>query len=95
MVDLHDGGVFGAESLLRWRHPELGAVAPPDAIEAAEQQERGARPGLDILEAALQALQRLPPAKRSRVGVNLSVGQLQSAAAEQLAERITRSGLGS
>ena len=32
-----DGGVIGAEALLRWRHPKLGLVAPGDFIDMAEQ----------------------------------------------------------
>jgi len=34
---LVDGAMIGAEALLRWRHPELGFVAPSVFIDVAEQ----------------------------------------------------------
>ncbi len=35
-VDAHDGRVVGAEALLRWQHPTLGAISPAEFIPAAE-----------------------------------------------------------
>ena len=34
-VELATGAVTGFEALLRWTHPELGPVAPPDIVRAA------------------------------------------------------------
>ncbi|MCZ7010117.1 EAL domain-containing protein, partial [Salmonella enterica] len=34
---LSDGALVGAETLLRWLHPELGLVAPAAFIDVAEQ----------------------------------------------------------
>ncbi|WLR94559.1 putative bifunctional diguanylate cyclase/phosphodiesterase [Shinella zoogloeoides] len=34
-VELATGRVTGFEALLRWAHPELGAVSPPDIVRAA------------------------------------------------------------
>jgi diguanylate cyclase (GGDEF)-like protein/PAS domain S-box-containing protein len=36
IVDLHGGEVRKAEALLRWQHPELGAVSPAEFVPIAE-----------------------------------------------------------
>ncbi len=35
-VAMRNGGIIGAEALLRWRHPELGMVSPAEFIPIAE-----------------------------------------------------------
>ncbi|MBZ0093460.1 MAG: EAL domain-containing protein, partial [Sulfuricellaceae bacterium] len=35
-LSMKDGRIVGAEALLRWRHPELGAVSPMEFIPVAE-----------------------------------------------------------
>lgn len=35
-LSLEDGRIIGAEALLRWQHPELGAVTPAEFIPVAE-----------------------------------------------------------
>ncbi|HVW17938.1 MAG TPA: bifunctional diguanylate cyclase/phosphodiesterase [Solirubrobacteraceae bacterium] len=36
IVSLRDGGVLGAECLLRWQHPDAGLLAPADFLPVAE-----------------------------------------------------------
>jgi diguanylate cyclase (GGDEF)-like protein len=37
IVDLRTGAVAGAEALVRWRHPELGAIGPDQFVDLAEE----------------------------------------------------------
>ncbi len=37
VVDLADGRIVGAEALLRWQHPVLGAIGPAEFVPLAEQ----------------------------------------------------------
>lgn len=34
---MRDGALHGVEALLRWRHPRLGAIAPPLVVQLAEE----------------------------------------------------------
>ncbi|MDD2721607.1 MAG: EAL domain-containing protein [Gallionella sp.] len=36
-VSMQDGKIIGAEALLRWHHPELGAISPAEFIPVAEE----------------------------------------------------------
>jgi len=36
-ISLHNGDIIGAEALLRWNHPELGAISPAEFIPIAEE----------------------------------------------------------
>lgn len=36
-MDLQSGRVIGAEALLRWHHPEMGAISPAEFIPVAEE----------------------------------------------------------
>ena len=36
-IDMHDGHIIGMEALMRWQHPELGAVSPAVFIPIAEE----------------------------------------------------------
>ena len=36
-IDIHNGTITGMEALMRWQHPELGAVSPAEFIPIAEE----------------------------------------------------------
>ncbi len=79
IVELASGRVLGAEALLRWQHPEYGAISPERFIPIAEES------GLieDIGRAVLQEACRQGRAwldaglHLERIAVNVSARQLQ------------------
>lgn len=91
VVRLSDGAVFGAESLLRWQHPNIGRVPPQEAIQAAEDLGMIGALGLNILDRAMLDVENLPANSAIRVGVNLSAHQLRPAAIHQILEHIMAS----
>jgi diguanylate cyclase (GGDEF)-like protein/PAS domain S-box-containing protein len=79
IVDLSTGWVRGVECLLRWNHPDLGAVPPDDFIPMAEAGGSIQLLGWHVLtEACVQLLrwQEQAPDHRLAVGVNVSSRQL-------------------
>jgi EAL domain-containing protein (putative c-di-GMP-specific phosphodiesterase class I) len=68
------GRLIGAEALLRWRHPQRGAVSPVDFISAAEESGVIGQLGQWVLRRACEAAQRWP--STLRVAVNVSAQQL-------------------
>jgi predicted signal transduction protein with EAL and GGDEF domain len=79
IVALRDGSVAGAEALIRWDHPQLGAIAPESFIPVAEESGLIAQIGALALEMALRQAQQWnqeglrPP----RIAVNVSGLQLR------------------
>ncbi|AHF04611.1 diguanylate cyclase [Marichromatium purpuratum 984] len=76
-VDLHSGEVSGVEALLRWTHPELGAVSPQFFIPVAEESGLILQIGDWVLrEACLQlARWRADGVFIQRVAINVSANQ--------------------
>ena len=79
--DLADGGVVGAEALLRWQHPARGLVPPDEFIALAEETGLIVPIGAWVLRTAcLQAARWHADGHRIRVGVNVSTRQLEDPA---------------
>lgn len=57
-IDLMDGSCRGVEALLRWHHPELGAVSPAEIIPIVEQTSLAAPTTAWVLRTALAQLAR-------------------------------------
>jgi diguanylate cyclase (GGDEF)-like protein/PAS domain S-box-containing protein len=76
-VDLHSGQVLGVEALLRWRHPQLGMVAPARFIQLAEEMGLIVPIGVWVLRSACR--QSVEWQRQGlggiRVAVNLSARQ--------------------
>lgn len=77
VVRLPHGPVVGCEALLRWHHPERGAVPPIDVIGLAESTGLIVPLGRSILERACHAAGELAGSGASmRMAVNVSARQL-------------------
>ena len=95
-VRLKDYKLVGAEALIRWRHPELGVIAPDKFIPVAEETGLIVPMGRWVLETACRQMRiwtdmGLPPL---RIGVNISGRQFRDAdLAETVAAVIADSGV--
>jgi diguanylate cyclase (GGDEF)-like protein len=91
---LSDNRIVGAEALLRWQHPEMGAVAPAVFIDVAEQSGLIEQIGPRVLRAACAAAARWRHAADSAdvlfVSVNVSPRQLRSGDLPELVTQALR-----
>ncbi|GAA3388782.1 hypothetical protein GCM10020369_36310 [Cryptosporangium minutisporangium] len=76
IVNLATGAVRGAEALLRWTHPERGAIPPVEFIPVAEQSGFILDLGRWVLRTACQEAAGWDWADNPRVTVNVSGRQL-------------------
>lgn len=77
-----DGRVVGAEALLRWHHPERGAVPPTEFIPLAEETGLIAPLGLWVIETACRQLklwQAQPRTASLLLSINVSSRQFRRA----------------
>lgn len=77
--ECHTGKLIGFESLLRWRHPELGLIMPDAFLSIAEETGAIVPIGAWVLQTACAQAQawRLQSAQHRLIAVNLSARQLQ------------------
>jgi len=78
-VRLADGVLVGAESLLRWRHPQKGIIAPGAFLPSLEHSPLAAQIGEWAIKAACRqaALWRNKDSRPLRIGVNLFGSQFR------------------
>ena len=73
LVDATTGRIIGAESLIRWNHPELGLIAPTDFIPLAEETGMILDVGAWVLrESCLQAAAWRAKGHLLEISVNVS-----------------------
>jgi len=89
-------GLYGAEVLLRWQHPERGLLAPGEIIPVAEGSGLILPLGEWVLETACATLaqwRRRPQTQHLSLSVNVSAKQLQQVDfVEQVLHIVKRSG---
>jgi len=77
-IDIRAGQMFGVEALLRWQHPELGAVSPLEFIPLAERNQTIVPIGEWLMREALRQKQIWRQQGRSiHLSINVSPLQLQ------------------
>jgi predicted signal transduction protein with EAL and GGDEF domain len=91
LIELASGRVHSVEVLARWRHPELGEIAPAEFFAAAERSGQVAALSARILDRALALCRRSPGLRPADPGR----GQRGRAdAGRPLAARADRAGAG-
>ena len=78
-IELASGAIVGAEALLRWHNPKLGAVSPNDFIPIAEQTGLIEDIGKFVLDSALRHIKDWVPLIHPafQISVNLSPRQFR------------------
>lgn len=88
-IDLRRGTICGAETLLRWHHPERGLVLPDNFIPACEASGLIVPLGYWIIRSALRNFPALQAAGLAgRIGINLSFRQFQDSFLATTIERL-------
>lgn len=72
-VELHGETVIGFEALVRWHHPYLGPISPPEIVAAAQATNQSDRLTATIAEAACQLLDELPGLGLPQAHVSINV----------------------
>lgn len=97
VVELASQTLVGVEALVRWNHPEYGAISPEELVELAESSGRMHELGRWVFDEALATLaewRAAHPETDLRLHVNLSATQLDDAElVASLAEQLQRRGL--
>ncbi|MBV2187363.1 MAG: EAL domain-containing protein, partial [Rhizobium sp.] len=72
-VDLETGAIAGFEALVRWHHPRLGFVSPPEIVAAAQSLHLAESLTAHVAAAVCRLLSRLPALGLAEVTVALNV----------------------
>jgi diguanylate cyclase (GGDEF)-like protein/PAS domain S-box-containing protein len=78
-VDMQQGIVFGAEALIRWRHPERGLVMPGDFLPLLENNELATKLDAWVIDKALQHMENWQnQGLELQISVNITARSLQT-----------------
>lgn len=89
-VELESGEMVGVESLIRWRHPQRGLLAPNDFIPLAEETGLIVPIGYWTIQQACRDMRELQQhsGKPLDIAINLSLKQLQDEKFSEIASRL-------
>lgn len=89
-VELANGGLVGAEALVRWQHPQLGLLPPSRFIPVAEEMGIISDVGAWVLREACRQMMawRTAGAEVPRVAVNLAAPEVDSETLLPLVRRV-------
>jgi diguanylate cyclase len=89
-IDVKTGELEGVEALIRWKHPELGLVAPNEFIPLAEETGLIVPIGNWVIRAACEQAKCWVDSGRPniRIGINISARQFQQPDFVETVERI-------
>ncbi|MCK8059345.1 MULTISPECIES: EAL domain-containing protein [unclassified Fusibacter] len=78
IVSVPDQTIVGFESLIRWRHPEIGLISPVQFIPIAEKTGLINTIGLYVLESSIKQIKKINSGSevKRHISVNISVVQL-------------------
>ncbi|MGB3624320.1 MAG: diguanylate cyclase, partial [Henriciella sp.] len=75
IVRAEDGGILGAEALLRWTHPEFGMISPEEILTLAKREGKSAAVSQFVLRKAVATAKSWPD--EIFVSVNFSAADLR------------------
>jgi len=90
-IDLATRRIFGAEALLRWKHPKLGMISPARFVPVAEEAGLVGQIGEWVLHTACRQIRQWQDAGHAlQVAVNVSARQFQDYDVAELVKDIMR-----
>lgn len=91
-IRLDSGEIAGFETLLRWFHPELGAISPPEVVQAAQALHIAERLTEYVADGACRMLSRLPEfgLPTATIAFNVSPSEFALYSVADMLERVTK-----
>ncbi|HEY6842722.1 MAG TPA: EAL domain-containing protein [Thermoanaerobaculia bacterium] len=90
-VDVQTGRIECVEAFLRWRHPDLGIIGPPEFLGVAEEAGLGGRIAEFVIASACQQARAWADAgMQTRIAINLSARDFNAPSLSRHVEQAVR-----